>query len=73
MSFLAPSAPAAPLPPPPPPNPPTLGSDSVQGAGAAQRAAAAAAGGSMGFNDTVKTGPQGAAAPTTAGQQLFGA
>ena len=41
-------------------------------AGAAQRAAAAAAAGGMGFGDTVKTSPSGAAAPSTARQKLGG-
>lgn len=62
MSGLFPSTPAAPPPPPPPPSPPTMAS--TRPAGAAQRAAAAAAGG-MGFANTLKTGAEGAANPTT--------
>jgi hypothetical protein len=65
MSFMAPSAPKVYSSPPPPPtlaNPNTV---------AAQNAAAAAAGG-MGFGGTIKTSPLGAAAPTTAKQNLGG-
>lgn len=61
----------APYVPPPPPNPATRASDQVQNSGAkAAQAAAAAAG--QGFSGTLETGPQGAAAPATAGKQLFG-
>jgi hypothetical protein len=73
MSFLAPSAPAAPAPPPPPPAPPTFASPGVANAGASARQAAAAASGGMGFADTLKTSPEGAAAPNvTTGKALTG-
>jgi hypothetical protein len=48
-----------------------MASSSVQNAGASARAAAAAAAGA-GFAGTLKTGSQGAPAPSTAGKQLFG-
>ena len=66
--FNAPKIPAV----TPPPAPPTLASASVQDAGAAARAAAAAASGGLGFDSTVKTSSEGAAAPATAKQQLLG-
>jgi hypothetical protein len=46
---------------------------SVQAAGNAARAAAAAASGSQGFSNTVKTSPEGAAAPASDKKQLLGA
>lgn len=73
MGFLAPSMPTPPPPPPPPANPPTLaGSQSQQSGGEAARAAAAAAGG-LGFDQTLLTSPQGAAAPALAAQAATGA
>jgi hypothetical protein len=70
MSFLFPTAPAAP---PPPPTPPTFANAGVSVAGAAQRAAAAEAGGKVnGFGGTVDTSSKGAAAPATASKTLLG-
>ena len=66
ISFMMPKAPAA-L--PPPPAPPTLANAGVQDSAAAARAAAASANG-MGFGGTLKTGSQGATAPSTAKQFL---
>lgn len=60
---------AAPVAPPPPPNPATLASDQVQQSGASAATAAAAAAGA-GFDNTIGTSPQGAAAPSTAMQGL---
>lgn len=60
-------SPQPPPPPPPPPNPPTLASTTIQQAGAEERAAAAAAAGGLGFDQTVKTGSQGASPPSTIG------
>jgi hypothetical protein len=57
--------------PPPPPNPPTPANASVQAAGVAETRAAQAAAG-QGFEDTLETGPQGAATPATAGKNLLG-
>jgi hypothetical protein len=53
--------------------PPIQASASVQNAGSQAAQAAAAAAGSMGLDNTVKTGPQGAAkALTTGGKALLG-
>jgi hypothetical protein len=72
MGFLsAPSAPAAPPPPPPVPpaaNPPTYASSAVQAGG--QRRAGAAVG--AGFEGSLFTGPQGAAAGPAATPGLSG-
>ena len=58
--------PALPPPPPPPPNPPILANASVQGAGNAQRVAAAS-----NADATVKTGPQGVTGSTPQGKLLL--
>lgn len=74
MGFLAPSAPASPPPPPPLPpaaNPATMANGQTQAAGAASKARSAAAEGA-GMNNTVKTSPQGVAAPSIAKGQLLG-
>ena len=54
MSFLSPKTPSAPPPPPPPPAPPNPGTPAAatQLAGAAERQAAALAGGA-GFDNTI--------------------
>lgn len=71
MGFGGPTM-QAPAPPPPPPAPPIMANASVQQAGRRARNAAAAADGA-GFNDTLKTSPSGADAPTTtSGKQLLG-
>jgi hypothetical protein len=69
-----PNAPAAPAAPPPPPPPPILADASVQATGAAERAAAAAAGGKYGYGGTVQTSPEGDTTPgkTTEGKDLLG-
>ena len=72
MSFSAPSMGAPPPPPPPPPNPPLLAGAGSQASIAAQRAATAAAAGQFGFDNTNKSGPQGAPAPTTTKKNLGG-
>lgn len=69
MSFLFPH-PDAPPPPPPPPSPATPASSAVASSTAAQQAAAAAAAGGLGFDDTVKTGGQGARTPSTTGGKM---
>jgi hypothetical protein len=50
-----------------------MADSSVQAAGNAARAAAAAASGGMGFSNTVKTSSQGAEAPATDKKALLGA
>jgi hypothetical protein len=64
VSFLFPQSPSA-----PPTPPPSLASNAVAQQEAA-RTAAAAAGGKGLLGKTVKTGPQGAAAPTLASMNL---
>lgn len=60
-----------PKPPPPPPTPATLASPGpTESALQAERAAAAGAG--QGWDNTLKTGPQGAPAPQTAEKELLG-
>ena len=68
MGFL--SAPKL-APPPPPPTPPTMASPIVQES-ASQTAARAAAAEGQGFNDTVKSSPEGAPAPSLAKATLGG-
>lgn len=69
--FSGPKAPSIPTP-PPQAHPPTLGSQMVQ-ATQQQEAKEAAAAEGMGFDDTVKTSPQGLKeAPSTAKATLLG-
>jgi hypothetical protein len=73
MGFLSPSMQTPPAPPPPPPaaTPPIYaGSDVQSSAAGAKRRMQAAAG--AGFENTLFTGPQGAASGPTAKQQLLG-
>lgn len=58
--------PPAPTPPPPAANPPTAANGSSASVGSAAKARAAAAAGA-GYDSTLLTGAQGAAAPNTAG------
>lgn len=73
MGFLSgPSAANSPPPPPPLPpaaNPPTYASSGIQATGAASRKKAAEG---AGFEGSLFTGPQGAAAGPTAKQSLLG-
>ena len=73
MGFLTPSIPNPPSVPLPPPaaHPATLGSQESQLAAQSTKKAGAAAEG-MGFNDTIKTSPQGLEAPATAKTTLLG-
>lgn len=64
MSFLFPASPSA-----PPVPPPSLSSNTVAMEEAARNAAAASGGKGL-LGKTVKTGPQGAAAPTLASLNL---
>ncbi len=63
--------PPPPPPPPPPANPPVYASNQTQNAGQGARQRMQAAAGA-GFEGSLFTGPQGAAAPSTAKQQLLG-
>lgn len=64
MSFLLPSSPSA-----PPTPPPSIASNTVAMQEAARNAAAASGGKGL-LGKTVKTGPQGASAPTLASLNL---
>lgn len=67
MGFLSPKMPK----PIPPPAPATLAGGTAQES-AAQVASRAAAANGAGFEDTLKTGPEGAATPNTADKKLLG-
>ena len=72
MGFLSSPAPAAPPPPPPVPpaaNPPTYANSNVQASAGARRQAAAVG---AGFEGSLFTGPQGAAAGPQAKPALSG-
>lgn len=74
MGFLASSPPKPQMPPMPPPaaNPPTQGSQQIALAGEAAKAKAAAAEG-QGFDNTIKTSPEGLQTPpSTAHATLLG-
>jgi hypothetical protein len=62
---------SAPPPPPPPPNPPMMANAQISNIGAAERSALAAAAG-MGFDNTIRSSPQGAGAANTAQKSLLG-
>ncbi len=72
-SLFSPQINAPPPPPPPPPaaSPPIFASAGVQNAGEGARKRMQAAAGA-GFEGSLFTGPQGAAAPQTTKQQLLG-
>lgn len=70
MGFSAPHIPSVEMP-PPAAHPALFGSSAVQAVAAATRQRAAVAEG-KGSDDTVKTSPQGEAAPTTAKATLLG-